>query len=390
VDPWRAEREYRAEFADLASEGFNLAVLAIEPLAYGDDAEAVIQVVLREAEQSGIRLIIPLEHVQILLAEQSDELDLAALEEALQSDFFYLLRESPAVLGYVIFDEPVPYDEPGPDGQHVIPEQLGIVRAYMEAQHPEAWILSSWADVNHMEKLQAGMHSRILFMDTYPFAEDTPIGDLSDAWPRGNAEEGSFNLGEDQPAYTEYLEMAHRAVPDVPQWVILQAFEPIPPMHPHYWRMPKPEELRLEVFLALEHGAKGIFYFLYQSEDWVHGLRDARYRPTPLLEEAEQINAKVAAMGPVLLSLQRVDDLSPVSTAGEAAAFTDPSGKRYVFVVNTDVFEEMPISVTLPDGWMGATEAEDVYTIERVVVQDGVFEISVASGDGRLFVLSGD
>ncbi len=383
-DPWRAEREYRAEFADLAREGFNVAVLVLAPTAYGDQAPEVIRVLLREAEAAGIRVVPILEHVQTLLAETNEDWNPHALDEALEADFFPLFRESPAVFGYVIFDEPVPVDEPGPEGQHVIPEQLGWVREAIEARHPGAWVLSSWANAQHMAKLQEGMRSQVLFMPIYPFAEDTPRGDLSDAWPRGDPEEGSFNLGADQPTYEEYLDMARAAVPGVPQWVIVQAFEPIPPMHPHYWRSPTPTELRLEVMLALAHGAQGVFYFLYQSEEWVHGLRDAHYRPTPLLEEAQRINAKVTAWGPWLLTLQRQDDLAAEVGAGFVQPFTDPAGGRYLFVVNRDVAQEAVLQVPLPLAWQDLTQVEDVLTGEPFAVTEGHLAVPVEPGDGRL------
>ena len=386
-DPWRAEREYRAEFADLAREGFNVVMLVLAPTAYGDQAEEVIRVILREADSAGVKVVPVLEHVQNLLAETNEDWNPAALEEALEADFFPLFKESPAVFGYVIFDEPVPVDEPGPDGQHVIPSQLGLVRAYIERQDPGVWVLSSWADTQHMPKLQAGMASRVLFMPIYPFAEDTPEGDLSDAWPRGNPEDGSFNLGEDQPTYEEYLEMARNAVPGVPQWVIVQAFEPIPPLHPHYWRMPTPAELRLEVMLAVAHGAQGVFYFLYQSEEWVHGLRDAQYRPTPLLEETQRINAKLAAWGPLLLTLNRADGLDAAGDSGIVQPFTDASGGRYLMVVNPDVKREVLLTVTLPSAWQDTLQVEDVYTGEYFEVEEGRLTVPVSPGDGRLFRL---
>jgi hypothetical protein len=322
-----------------------------------------------------------------LLAELREEISGSDLYQAAAQDYLEYFKASPAVLGYVLFDEPVPEGAPGPDGQVVKPEQLGQARAFVERMDPGALALSSWADVNNMAALQAGMHSRVLFMDVYPLAEDKEIGDFSDAWPRGNPDDGSFAGGADQPTYFEYLDMSRAEVPGVPQWVIVQAFEPIPSEHPHYWRMPEPVELRLEVFAALAHGAKGIFYFLYQSEGWVHGLRDADYRPTALLDEARRINAKVQAMGAVLLAIERDDAHRPRASDGEAFAYTDPDGGRYVFALNTDVFEERPIEITLDAAWAGARGAIDVYDGEELAVANGVLTVTVQPGDGRLLRL---
>ena len=387
ADPDQARADYAREFGDLAAEGFNVAVMSVDPIAFGDRYQEVLGALLDEAQKNGIKLILPLGHVQGLLGELRDELSDADLYQAAAQDYLEYFKNSPAVLGYVVFDEPVPEGEPGPDGQVVKPEQLGQARAFIEAAHPGAYALSSWADVNHMAALQAGMQSRVLFMDVYPLAEDKAIGDFSDAWPRGNPDDGSFAGGADQPTYYAYLDMSREAVPDVPQWVIVQAFEPIPPEHPHYWRRPEPAELRHEVMAALAHGAKGIFYFLYQSESWVHGLRDASYRPTPLLEEAARVNAKVQKMGPTLLKITRNDAFRPEVSSGEGFGYTDAEGGRYVFVLSTDVLHAVDVTVTLPAAWSGAGSAVDVAGGESFAVRSGGLTVNVAPGDARLLRL---
>jgi len=386
-DPDVARAAYAREFGDLAAEGFNLAVMAVDPLAYGDRYAEVLAAMLEEAEAAGVRLILPLGHVQELLGERREELSASELYQAAAQDYLEILKTSPAVLGYVVFDEPVPEGAPGPEGQTVKPEQLGQARAFVEREHPGAYALSSWADVDSMAALQAGMHSRVLFMDVYPLAEDKAIGDFSDAWPRGNPEDGSFAGGADQPTYYEYLDMSREEVPGVPQWVIVQAFEPVPPEHPHYWRRPEPAELRHEVMAALAHGAKGIFYFLYQSESWVDGLRDGAYRSTPLLEEAVRLNARVQKMGPLLLAIERDDRFRPEVDRGEGFGYTDAAGGRYVFVLNTDVTQERTIEVALPPAWRDAGSAADAAGGEVLEVRRGSFTAGVAAGDGRLFKL---
>ncbi len=387
-DPEQARADYAREFGDLAAEGFNLAVMVVDPIAYGDHYREVLAAMLEEAERAGVQLILPLGHVQGLLGELRDEISDSDLYQAAAQDYLEIFTDAPAVFGYVIFDEPVPEGTPGPEGQIVRPGQLGQARAFIEQADPGAYALSSWADVNNMAALQAGMQSRVLFMDVYPLAEDKAIGDFSDAWPRGDPDDGSFAGGADQPTYYEYLDMSREAVPGVPQWLIVQAFEPIPPEHPHYWRMPEPVELRHEVMAALAHGAKGIFYFLYQSESWVHGLRDADYRPTPLLEEAARVNAKVQQMGPTLLAIERADAFRPAVSAGEGFAYTDAGGGRYVFVLNTDVFESVRVRVELAASWGDVAGATDVYDGEAFEVAGGVLEVEVAPGDARLLRLN--
>lgn len=383
-DPEQARLEYSREFADLASEGFNTAVLSVDPLAYGDSFEGVIQAILEEAENNGISLIIPLLHVQALLSQTQGEISNSEIAQAACQDYLYLFNNSKAVMAYVIFDEPAPVGEPAPGGQSAYPEQLGKVREYIESKDPGVYALSTWADVSSMTALQAGMHSRVLFMDLYPLAEDKEIGDFSDAWPRGNLDDGSFALGQDQPTYSEYLDLAREAVPGVPQWLIIQAFEPIPPEHPHYWRIPTPTEMRLEIFSALAHGAQGIFYFLYQSESWVHGLRDENYERTALLEEAVFINEKIQSMAELLLDLEREDLVGLEPSVGEAFAFIDKNKTHYIFIVNTDVSQASTIELLLPADWQEASGLVDVYDKNVFELNSNILKITVQPGDGRL------
>ncbi len=384
IDPETAGCEYRHEFADLANEGINVAVMTIAPLAYGEHADEVVKAMLEEAKRNGIRLVIHLGNIQALLAEQREELHDEDIDAALQKDFFGLFENASSVLGYVIFDEPVPAGEPGIEGQFVKPEQLGKVRAYIEARDRDAVVLSPWANVDNMKVLQAGMQSKILYYDLYPFAEGTPTGDLSDAWPRGDAEEGSFAGGADQPTYTEYIEMTRNEIPDIPQWIVIQAFEQD---EPHYWRMPQPKEMRLEIFLALAHGVKGIYYFLYQSEEWIDGIRDTNYQPGLLYDEMVSINRKISEMGETLLTIERIPDLNiEQPDGGEVHPFTDGEGRDYLFVVNTDVENKVTLHIRLPDNWK-AKHAEDIYTKETIAIKNDTITLEVEPGDGRLLIL---
>jgi len=379
-DPKQAGIDYSREFADLANEGFNSAVISINPIAFGDHFESVIAELLSAAENNNIKLLLPLEHLQSLLAEMRDDISNSDIAQALCQDYISYFANSKAVLAFIIYDEPSP-------GDTVNVEQLGQARAYLESHYPDKIVLSSWADVDNMAELQEGMQSKVLFMDIYPISEDSAIGDFSDAWPRGNAEDGSFALGEDQPSYFEYLDMAREAAPNLPQWLIIQAFEPIPPEHPHYWRLPTPKEMRLEVFSGLAHGAKGIFYFLYQSESWVHGLRDANYKKTPLLDEAMQINEKLRAMSETLLGLER-DQVNKVGVnQGEAFSFSSANNEHYIFVVNTDVESETLLEITLPTSWQNSKTLEDVYNHEVFTITANIAKIRLEPGDGRLLKL---
>ena len=411
-NPEVAEEEYLREFRDLRSYGFNTAILMIDPLVHPaadkSTADAVVDGLIRAAERASIQIVAPMNRTAAMLGDRKDVLTRKEIDSVLQDDHIAQFRSSEATLGYQIFDEPVPYGYGGmlgPYTNEVREEQLGQVKDAILHQDTDAFVLSTWNNVESMELLDLGMRPDVLLMDLYPFAlddyngdqadGDTPPGDLSDAFPRGRAEDGSFNAGGDQPTFTESLLRAQRIARGKPVWVAFQAFGGAT-----YWRKPQPKELRLQAFTAIKNGAKGLFYFMYQSEDWADGLMDIDYRETPLVREAKEINETVQALAPTLLGLSLTENRAHISSGkGEAQTFRDGEGEKYLIVVNGDVTRQRNIKVDIERSWVGNAdrlEAIDLYTQERFEhesVGDGSISIvvPVEPGDGRVLqLLPGD
>lgn len=136
---------------------------------------------------------------------------------------------------------------------------------------------------------------------------------------------------------------------EVPLWCIVQAFAG------RYWRDPTPAEIRAQVHLALAHGAKGIYYYTYQSylsyppgggpPVETKGLVDLSYRRTDKLTAVEDLNAKLSSLSSTLLALTSkhvfpggspadfVHSVSP-SAGFFAGTFTHTDGSRYLLLVN--------------------------------------------------------
>ena len=136
----------------------------------------------------------------------------------------------------------------------------------------------------------------------------------------------------------------------IPLWCVVQ-------VHNHSnLRNPTPEEIRAQVNLALAHGARGIYYYLYHSfiernEDGtvrrrVNGLMDHDFRRTPRLDAAEALNAMLDALDDTFLELtsdavfwgdRPAEFVEALSSNDDyfLGAFTHTDDTRYLMVVNT-------------------------------------------------------
>jgi len=149
------------------------------------------------------------------------------------------------------------------------------------------------------------------------------------------------------------VDAARRLAREQPVWAIIQAFW----AKPWWQRNPMPEELRAMVYLALNHGAKGIVYFSYKSGDrpltqhedlfgMVRRLNDEMTELKPwLVVESEE-----GAVSPELLADDRGGIvigrpmLSPVDCAVRRIG-----GRRILMVVNPDPWGKN-IKLHFPEG----------------------------------------
>ncbi len=192
----------------------------------------------------------------------------------------------------------------------------------------------------------------------------------------------------------------------IPLWVLVQA---------HSWpgglRDPSPQEIRVQVHLALAHGARGIYYFMYSShtnDDGrpdLQGLVDPHYRITPKWREVQALNRMLQEHDDTLLRLA-----SEAVFAGDAptsfvqglsdpsdyhlGTFTHADGTRYLMVVNRRCQPSRNLrTVTIdldPSRLNGPGRpylVRELYEKDAVVT-NGAFPsvtASFAPGEGKLF-----
>ncbi len=141
----------------------------------------------------------------------------------------------------------------------------------------------------------------------------------------------------------QWIERARAAAGSRPVWAVMQAFyaEPIWP------RNPTPQELRAMVFMALNHGARGILFFSYKSGD------------RPITQQAELFPAITrlvgeinALHGPLLVPPTPVDfNVEVVEEHIPAAAPTAPEDRTPLDCSLRPFLDAQLLIVVNPDSW---------------------------------------
>ena len=175
------------------------------------------------------------------------------------------------------------------------------------------------------------------------------------------------------------------------------------------WRLPTPEELHCMTWLGLAYGAKGMFYYCFESriEDdfYVRGLWRFDDTPRePLFSEVRKLNQVIESIGPTLLTLTSgsvfksknipshgvINSISPECIA-QIGTFHDEHSDAFLVVVNRQCHLEYSeiVSFGLDDRYL---LIKDIYTNEVFLpdsVQSGstFFSVSFESGEGRCFEL---
>jgi hypothetical protein len=174
-----------------------------------------------------------------------------------------------------------------------------------------------------------------------------------------------------------------------PLWVILQTHGGTRAVDPSFpdgtaLREPTREEVRLQHWLAVGEGAKGIFWFTYSTQQFWTGLRDNE----ALLSEVTDLARRMLPLRPLLSGLKKAPDQAVV-TAGAAlpppfrpyaSTLVDGEGKVYVVAANRSCSPQV-LAVDVPGarGWLRDVETEVRYLPGAPLTFRG--------GDGRLFEL---
>ncbi len=359
---------HHTSFKNLKEQGFNSVFMSYEPIIY------TLDTIMDIAEMYDMKVIPPFTNLQHLIESGNEnEVTDSAIRAALIDDGIERIKVSPATLGYYVYDEPLP----GWIDFDVLERAKNILIEQSGGNHP---VLSTWNDEQHMNYIDNYLHPDVLMMDSYPLEDGDAIGDLSDYMP------SYFSSMPDPPPFSDYLNTVrtnHCDSLNRPMWVVFQAFGDLESQENWgFWRQVYPKEIRLQVYLSIMQGAKGIWYFLYESEfPYLLGMLDVSGQPTQRLTEAAAVNAEINKISNVLLKLRVINDSSVVfSNNGEVKMHVDYSSEqndKYIIVVNTDVFDTINTTVSVNKSAIG-------YSVKSIINMSDDNELSITESNSLI------
>jgi hypothetical protein len=261
-----------------------------------------------------------------------------------------------------------------------------------DTPHP---VLSTWNNETQMSYIDSYLNLDVLMMDAYPFEDGDEIGDISQYMP-------SAFVTNPMP-YSDYINTVrenHCDSQNRPLWVVLQSFGDLEtPENGGYWRQVYPKEIRLQVYLSIMHGAKGIWYFLYESEyPYLLGLLDVSGQPTQRLTEVMDVNSEINAISETLLKLNVDSNQTGISIdQGEVKLHYDGNSTnpvKYIIAVNTDVFTVSNPTITVQKNSLDydVVSIIDIKNNQTVAYTETSTEINftvpIEAGDGIVLKLS--
>jgi len=168
----------------------------------------------------------------------------------------------------------------------------------------------------------------------------------------------------------------------VPLWTVLQTHgahsSTNPTIEVTALRVPTKEEVSLQNWIALGEGSKGIFWFIYSTQQFWTGLKDSPV----LFNQISSVSARTKPLIPLLSKLEKTNDYFGLTGAGSRYVSTliDPAtGKYYVLVANAvcGASQQMNITSTQFSG-----DLKDVETGSRIAINSPII---INPGDGKIF-----
>ncbi|MFH0793381.1 MAG: hypothetical protein V2A74_05050, partial [bacterium] len=349
----QAPKNYGPIFEDMREEGFNTAVLLRNlPVDRRTDA-------LDAAEAAGIRVLLESDTVFPLVAESRGYGVVSAEEtNSVVRELADLVAGRSGLLGFYLFDEP--------QERHV--EALRLIEAELREAAPGVAQFTTYARTPDPAVLDRALAPAAVMYDDYPLGVDEGLG--------------AKNPDDFVASYGPVLALARGR--GVPFWPVVQAFGLTEGL-----RNPTGSEVRVQVYLSLALGAKGVFYFLHESSGSLQGLLDLDYERTEKWESVRGLNKELELLAGDLLELESWDGFE--ATWGNslplfAGKFRDGAGRPVLIVVNKDVSRpaEGEIGVT----GIGAIRARELRggRLLPVKVEAGSrrLRVELGAGDGAV------
>lgn len=348
----RASSQSASPFPLLAQGGFNLAI-AHNPSAPQTDR------LIEDADRVGMRALLDSSAVdaEILRAGPFRGLDEERLFEEFETQAARF-GASRAFAGRYLRDEPSAEQAP-------IVGQAARVAALADPARPAFSTLAASGDETARF---AAMGLPALLFDAYPLEErSSQTPQAFAAW---------------MAAHKRAAEAARQAAK--PLWAFIQTFGA-----PDFHRRPTAQETRAQAYALLALGARGLLYFLLDSDPFMDGLLDARQRPTALFDAAARLNRETAPLAALLAGAAPSTDTLILERGAEdaiAAPFRDAQNRLWIALASLRTTRPLHVRLRL-DGLRAAAvfDEREGEPLPFTQAEDGVrFDWILGPGDGGL------
>jgi len=319
-----------------------------------------LQAEVRLCERYGVKSL-----VYVGARSGSEGLDVASVREAAAA-----LRGEWAVLGWDVEGEPEPaflptFETYSAAIQSVAPRHPAVCMFY----RPDS--TAAFAE-----------HQPLLLTDCYPVGimhDGTSLG------PHFAVREGPLRLSQNMGRFNmwgargvlEWMDLCRACSGGLPHWVTLQVFESGDGRQVR-WRQPTVSELRLQTFLAVAGGAKGVQYFRYGLlvDSYGNALPSLNGEHTPLWDEIRRLGALLTPMGPLFVDADVSEPVTSITLSRPTKAPGDGIETRrlrsktrdvdYVIAWNDDTLLRHSAIINLALDFVHGRKVYDVGSLRAV------------------------
>ena len=320
LDEWKKAAE--RDFPGIKELGANC--LMIGPFTPDTPKEGPFDeylTLLDTAQKHGLKLLLPIWNFAVATS-RVDDITLTDTYPEVKATV-KALSKHPALAGYYLFDEPLPWYS---RNSHTLERLLRS----LDPAHPAVTVLCAPSAI---PAVVTGANMRVNMLDIYPVGKSQAVGDIAyrDAFVPG-----------DKADFGDLMGRLRSVAPQRAFWFIPQAFGE------GNLRLPEPVELRQMCWLAISRGFTGIVPFVYTTnmpDETQIGLLGANNRHTPAYDEFKRLFHDLQPLTPMLLKLKGAGRPIPAPPSVEAREFTGTDGKTYMVVVNRSVTERAQVTI---------------------------------------------
>ncbi len=266
------------------------------------------------------------------------------------------LKNHRSLLAYNILD----------DADHVYKNKLAQVTQSFSERDPTIEGLPML--IQGHEDVYTNRPTDVLITYVYPVLRPYPYCDFSSS-------------AGDGLSYLQRLRVWTSLANGKPIWLVGQVHGSSPIYDPKAsWdqlRTPNNAELRIQHWLAIGEGFKGVFWFIYGTQQWWTGLAD---NPT-LYAEAANLGVRTSPFRNLLGQLTKTNDMFTITGGGNPYVSTlhHPDGRNFAVAVNQTCSSQTVSVNSSLNGKLRDLETDQTYNLGQ--------SISLQAGDGKIFEL---